>query len=428
MYSNPCIKWALFSRSRALQQLAFRLINPESSPFIPSDSSNSIIACGDMSFDPEYRMPPGVYRLREKHAGLMRLRRKIWQRLCKLIFSPRFLSHRIDTPYVELLTKTSKNKKPKFLSEHYRTRIDIDVDYSSVNSRFAYPFKKIESFLKEKDIVWANLETPISDSPRTYGFFISDPRYANAMKDAGITLVCLANNHIFDAGEVGFLDTIEHLEQMGIPYTGAGNNFEHARLGRLIKLNGKKIGFLSYTQYCNTNYASIAAEYSGILPLDPEIIVEDINIVKKSADYVLVSLHWGIINQHSIHRKQIEIAHLLIDAGADIIVGHSPHIPHGIEIYRGKPILYSLGNFIFPYNRTEWSDNFLAEIIINKKGVEGVMLHPISGQGKDLFQPEILKGERADSLLYELQIKSAIFKTGIAIQNHIGYINLINHL
>lgn len=184
-------------------------------------------------------MPPGVYRFLEKHTGLMRLRHKILQRLCKLLFSPRLLSHRIDTPYKELLSKTSRNQKHKFLSGHYHTRIDIDVDYSSVNSRFAYPFKMIESFLMEKDVVWANLETPLSDSPRAHGFFISDPRYANAMKDAGITLVCLANNHIFDAGEVGFLDTIEHLEQAGIPYTGAGNSFEQARFGQLIEVSGK---------------------------------------------------------------------------------------------------------------------------------------------------------------------------------------------
>ena len=121
-------------------------------------------------------------------------------------------------------------------------------------------------------------------------------------------------------------------------------------------------------------------------------------------------------------------AHLLIDAGADIIVGHSPHVPHGIEIYKGKPILYSLGNFIFPYGRTQWSDNFLAEIIVNKSELQGIMIYPISGQGQALFQPEILEGERANSLLYDLQIKSAIFKTGIAIKDHIGYIKLGNHL
>ena len=104
-------------------------------------------------------MPPGVYRSKPKYIGLMKLRRKILRGPRKFLFSSRFLSHEIDTPYLELVAKSTKNGRPDFLSPCDDTRIDINVDYSSVNSRFAYPFRKIEAFLKEKDVVWANLET-----------------------------------------------------------------------------------------------------------------------------------------------------------------------------------------------------------------------------------------------------------------------------
>jgi poly-gamma-glutamate capsule biosynthesis protein CapA/YwtB (metallophosphatase superfamily) len=256
------------------------------------------------------------------------------------------------------------------------------------------------------------------------GLLTSDPRYAQAMKDAGVSMVSLANNHIFDVGEIGFLQTLDHLKDAGISYTGAGRNFEDARLGRLWQLNGTKLVVLNYTQFCNSGYASIAAEYPGTLPLDPELIVEDIRVAQERASLVFVVLHWGFENQPNVHPKQVEIAHLLIDAGADAIIGHHPHVPHGIEVYKERPILYSLGNFVFGFARKEWSDNYLAEIVIDQERIQGVIVYPISGQGQELFQPELLSGVRADALLHELQIKSAVFETGIAVQDHIGYVRI----
>ncbi len=420
---NPILNWALFSRSKFLQNLAVRLINPKQSTFKPSIDSISILNCGDMSFDPAYRMPPGVYRSIAAPLRQRQILKRLWRKICTLIFSSKFVYLRVDIPYAELHYKGNEDKKSKRVSHHYNTRRDLDFDQIPEKSKFSYPFEKISPLLKEKDVVWANLETPLSTSTRSYGFFISDPHYTESIKDAGITMVCLANNHIFDAGEHGFEDTLNNLERVGIPYTGAGKNLDAARSGRSLQINDIKLAFLSYTQYCNVGFASVAATQSGILPLDLELIVDDIQAVKNEVDYTLVSLHWGIINQHSIHRKQIAIAHQLIDSGADAIIGHSPHVPHGIEIYNEKPILYSLGNFIFPYDRLQWTDNFLAEIVVTKKCIEGVAIYPISGK-RQLFQPERLQGARADRLLHDLQMKSAVFNTGIGVENHVGYIRI----
>ena len=399
--------------------------------FSPSGNVTRILVGGDMNFAHEYRYPPHIKLhdnlIKEEYNLSRRIRRKFRKIMCRLFFSPKFYSARIDVPFQEFRLKNPETEKLKstWLFSYFQTCTRFNIDYSAVTSKFVYPFEKITSFMKEKDLVLANLETPLTESLRNYGFFISDPRYAQAMKDAGVSIVSLANNHMFDAGEIGFLQTMEYLADAGISYTGAGRNLEDARLGKLIELHGMKFIFLSYTQFCNVSFVSVADEYPGILPLDRQLMIDDIKVAKKRADFVFVSLHWGEENQPNVHHKQAEIAHILIDNGADGIIGHHPHVPHGIEIYKKRPILYSLGNFIFGHHNKQWSDNFLAEIVIDKKCIQGIIIHPISGQqAPELIQPELLGGARSDSLLHELQIKSAGFNTGIAIQNHAGYIKI----
>jgi len=429
MFLAQCLRWATYSRFKLIRNFAWRLIEPKGHNFSPSGSAVRILVGGDVSFDLEVRTNRylGVYFSKEErvdHRVLMKIRRKFWRILCRFFFSPKFFSAQTRFTSVTELHVKKPEKSSRDLDKYYRTSTRFEIDYSSAALKFAYPFEKIAPLMRKKDLVVVNLETPLTRHPRACGFFVSDPRYAQAMKDAGISIVSLANNHIFDAGEIGFLHTLDHLKDAGISYVGAGRNFEDARLGEHFQLNGMKLIFLSYTDYCNSGFASIAAEYPGILPLDRQLIVEDIKVARKKADFVFVSLHWGIENQPNVHPKQIEIAHSLIDAGADGIVGHHPHVPHGIEIYKKRPILYSLGNFIFGHSKNQWADNYLAEIVIDQKRIQGVIIYPISGKGQELFQPELLSGARADLLLHELQIKSVVFNTGIAIQNHVGYVKI----
>jgi poly-gamma-glutamate capsule biosynthesis protein CapA/YwtB (metallophosphatase superfamily) len=428
MFLTRCLRWATYSRFKPIRNFAWRLIEPKGHIFSPSDSAARILVGGDVSFDHELRTSRdrGVYRLKEEvveYWVLTKIRRKFWGVFCRLFFSPKFFSAKITkVTFPELLVKNPENEKRRL--PRRENRIRFNIDYASATSEFAYPFEKIAPFMKKKDLVLVNLETPLTRHPRIHGLLSSAPCYAQSMKDAGISIVSLANNHMFDAGEIGFLHTLDHLKDARISYVGAGRNFEDARLGRLVQLNGMKLIFLSYTEFCNSGFASIAAEYPGVLPLDRQLIVEDIKVARKKADFVFVSLHWGFENQPNVHPKQIEIAHSLIDAGADGIVGHHPHVPHGIEIYKKKPILYSLGNFIFGYSRNQWADNYLAEIVIDQRHIQGIIIYPISGQGQELFQPELLNGARADLLLHELQIKSVVFNTGIAMQNHVGYVTI----
>jgi len=391
---------------------------PNGKFFTPSPNSIRLLVTGDINFCTTRRDsgPIGVYRNIEQikrpfsiiYTIIFLKLKKYWRQ----IYPEKRRSMLINKAALELTIKPIEVINNIAHKDH------------SSEPDFFYPFKKIHTLLKEKDFVLANLETPLADTKaRLVGMLKSDPGYAQAMADAGISMVNLANNHIFDALDEGLSQTIYNLDNSNLSYTGFGKNRQAARRGKLVNIRGIDCTFLGYTQYCNNRFASIAADYPGILPLDPELVVEDIHSAKKISEYVFLSLHWGVEDQPYAHKRSVELGHLFIDAGADAIIGHHPHVPHGIEIYKNKPILYSLGNFIFGYCRKEWakSQNFLAEIVFGAKSIQGIVIYPISG-GYDVFQPYLLENEQANTFLKDLQLKSAAFGTGIAIENGIGYI------
>ena len=406
-------------------KLLAKLIKLPDCGHAPEGGSISIIAGGDVSFDTVVRSHPffgvdGYIEVKRKPGILSRVEKRILN-----YFISQHARNLAELPFRELMVKRPENEQRKYLSKYYKEAVRFNP---GPEDGFRYPFEKIAPLLKRMDLAIVNLETPLSDEKRAAGFFISKPGYTKAIKGAGISLVSLANNHIFDAGEKGFLDTIKHLEAAGIQYTGGGRNLEEARAGKRIQIKGSEIAFLSYTQWCIHRYASIAADYPGILPLDVGLMTEDILVAKMKVDLVFVCIHWGYENQPNVHPRQIEIAHTLIDAGADAIIGHHPHVPHGIEIYRNRPIFYSLGNFIFGQAQRNWvSDNFLAEIIIHDKTIKGVVIHPIAGRREDLFQPRTVDGDRAIELLRDLQLKSLDFDTNICVSNSVGYIDISTH-
>lgn len=362
-------------------------------------------------YERDYKVPRTV-----SHRFISKLRR-IWRSI-----KP---TKKADPLFIEPIVKKPENEDRRGLDYTTTRTMRFEIDFSSASSRYSYPFTKIAPFLHKKDFVLVNLDTCLAKHVRPWGLFISDPLYAQAMFDAGISMVNLANNHTFDGGEVGFLQTIEHLKKAGILFTGAGKSFKDARLGTTVQLKNTKILFLGYTQYCNVRFASAAAEYPGILPLDRELIVEDVKEARDKADFVFVTLHWGIENKQNVHPKQREIAHLIINAGADSIIGHHPHVPQGVEIYKGKPIFYSLGNFIFGHDYTKWGvDNYLAELVIREKRIQEINIYPISGKGYELFQPYLLSNARANLLLRDLQKRSLRFDTRIKIKNNVGHITI----
>jgi poly-gamma-glutamate capsule biosynthesis protein CapA/YwtB (metallophosphatase superfamily) len=427
---NKLIRMAAWSRFPKLRDLALRRIELRRGDFSPKESSLRMVFGGDVMFDPVVRRMwhLGLHRVdvaSPRRTIAARVRDKVRRKLARSLLSPDCCSAKRMDRFVELAIRQPERTDTIQLDEFSRHQKPVELDWSSISKDIHFPFRDIAAFFRTKDVVVLNLETPLTSQSRDLGLFKSHPGYARAMTEAGVSVLNLSNNHIFDAGESGFTDTLQYLNEVGLPYVGVGANREAARAGTVLERRGIRFLFLSYTQFCNSRFASLAHGCPGLLPLDRELMLEDVRAGRDKADFVIVSVHWGFENQPNVHPTQVEIAHQLVDAGADAVIGHHPHVPHGIEIYRQRPIVYSLGNFIFAQRcDPAWADNLLVELVIEEQRIRGVIIHPVAGSGTRLFQPALLQGSAAEAVLGLIQLRSLPFATGIVIRDDKGYISL----
>jgi len=207
-----------------------------------------------------------------------------------------------------------------------------------------YPFN-------EADIAMLNLEYPISTrgTPMEKEFtFRGDPEHIGFFNELGVDIVSLANNHTFDYGKDAFLDTLDLLDANNIKYVGAGRNIDDAKRYEIFEVSGKKIAILAASRVVPTSDWYAAAERPGVFgTYDTTVPNEQIRAASEEADYVIIYVHWGVELNTRPENYQINMAHEYIDNGADAVIGSHPHVLQGIEFYNGKPIIYSLGNFIF---------------------------------------------------------------------------------
>jgi poly-gamma-glutamate capsule biosynthesis protein CapA/YwtB (metallophosphatase superfamily) len=265
---------------------------------------------------------------------------------------------------------------------------DVMLDYltSEKLRRYdpGYPFAAIAPVLKQGDLVFANLECPISDRgkpvQKTYTFR-AHTFAIDALTASGINLVSLANNHILDYGTGALEDTLTLLEEHDIAYAGAGRDEAQARKGAAFEINGIKTAVLAYSGVFKHVYPAWEAgpEKPGALYYrEREQFIADIEKARRWADVVIVSLHFGDEYTHRVNREQQETGRLAVDSGADLVLGHHSHAPQGIEIYRGKPIVYSLGNFLFyPFAKTICNESYILRARIGRNGVESMRLLPV---------------------------------------------------
>ena len=233
-----------------------------------------------------------------------------------------------------------------------------NVGKKIANLGIDYPFNKTRHILSSADIAFANLEGAltgdrITGSSKAF-IFRSPPSFGESLVKGGIDIVSLANNHTNDGGTKGLLETIETLEGLGIRYVGAGRNYLEARSLRVIEVKGKKIGFLAYTDLANIglSVASATSSRPGVASAQTAAVFDEIKTAKRKVDFLVVSFHWGVEYQiGEPNARQKNLAYSCIDEGADIIVGHHPHVLQKAEVYKGKTIAYSLGNFVFDNHR-----------------------------------------------------------------------------
>lgn len=290
-------------------------------------------------------------------------------------------------------------------------------------------FAKVKPLLEQGDIVFGNLECPLTSSSKGLyktGKIVlkASPESVTALTSAGFNLLSLSNNHIMDYYERGLFDTMELLDQHGIVHAGGGRNIDEAREMAVIEKNGLKIGLLAYTDmaeivFAGDPYLSFAAgpEKSGVAPRKYETVREDIGKNRDKVDLLVVSLHWGIEDSFRVTEEQVEFAHKLIDDGADLILGHHPHQFQGIEIYNGKPILYSMGNFLFDQNESENMESFIVDMKFEGNELAGLSAVPVRIIKKSYV--EIQTGADASELLARQADLSRRLGTEPVIENDI---------
>ncbi|MEL7240740.1 MAG: CapA family protein [Cyanobacteria bacterium J06573_2] len=302
--------------------------------------------------------------------------------------------------------------------------IEYNLDFKSKQEEARYPFQRIKPLLENADITFVNLETPLSDTAKRHGGFLTPTAFASGLKWAGIDIVSTANNHALDAGVAGLKDTLTSLSQVNLPAVGSGKNLASARLPFIFEKNGIRLGFLAYTMSENSGNSSyVKRNRAGVMPTDLSLIKEDIQKLRSKVDYVILSFHWGLTDSEKSPFWVRQLARKSIDAGADIILGHHPHYPQGIEFYKNKPIFYCLGNVIFGHNHQFWTDNFLAKLVLTSNKIKSIEILPIAGENQDLAQPFLLTADRGKKLLKTVQNKTLALKTKMEIIGDIGFIN-----
>lgn len=239
-------------------------------------------------------------------------------------------------------------------------------------------FGDILPLIKESDISITNLECPLIEigTPikKTGPNLKASTKSINALKYAGFNMVTLANNHMMDYGVEGLNSTINICKENDIEYIGVGKNITEAQIIKYLNIKNKKIAFINC---CENEWSTTFGDYPGCNPLNEIDIYNQIKEAKLNSDYVIVIIHGGHEMYEYPSPRMKKLYRWFIDLGVDAVIGHHTHCFSGFEIYNEKPIVYSLGNFVFDSDRRDSIWNYGASVIltINEEKIS-LELHP----------------------------------------------------
>ncbi len=270
--------------------------------------------------------------------------------------------------------------------------------------------KEMLTELQGADILMMNEEFPFStrgtQAPDKQYTFRVDPKYVSAFTEMGVDIVSLANNHALDYGTEALEDSFKTLDDAGILYAGAGDTFERASQLQVIEVNGKKFGYLAASRVIPVGSWNIENNQPGMFcTYDETKLLAAIKAAKQECDFLTVYVHWGIERNTTPEAYQTSLGKEYIEAGADLVIGAHTHCLQGIQYFDGKPVFYSLGNFIF--NKTI-DKTAAVKVTVDVDGTASYQLLPASAsngttnlltgtQAADLYQ-------YMESLSYDVEI------------------------
>jgi len=297
-----------------------------------------------------------------------------------------------------------------------------------------FPYDVTQEIL-QADIVLSNLELPVIGNDelvrkvkeiipkKLHSTLISiPPEVLVEAQKMGINFFNIANNHIKDFGAVGVVETINHLDNYAIPWSGAGLNRAEAATFSTLDVGGFNIALGGYAQ----NEAIAAGnDEPGANIIEPQRMIREVTALKSDSeiDFVIVSIHDGYEYSSVPRLEMFTLCRQLIDAGADLIIGNHPHVPHGFELYNGKPIFYSLGNFYYDVPKehsgafAEWTrKSFVPKLTFRGNKLAKMEIIPIVMD--DALFINRAKGEDRQKILELLNYRSNLLnKTDIDLEN-----------
>jgi len=297
---------------------------------------------------------------------------------------------------------------------------DYDVIYDAKGP--SYPFELVQDTLSEHDILIGNLESPLCFGGEVYARKLSvraHPGYVKGIKDAGFTVLTLGNNHILDYREKAFFETISILDSHGIQRCGAGSDLDEACKPVIAEKDGISVGIVSRCEVAIEAPFYASPNLRGIAPLNLEQLESEIRSLRSKVDIVIVALHWGVEDWKYPSPDQVVKAHRIIDMGADLLIGHHPHVLQGIEKYRNGYIAYSMGNFLFSDLEWRWANDEgevmhatlkmsrirrqtgILSVDVSKSGITGACMVPCRA-GTDLRVCPIKDGPLNDFRIWAL--------------------------
>lgn len=247
------------------------------------------------------------------------------------------------------------------------------------------------------------------DPDKEYSYRMK-PDSAKAFKDMGFDVASLANNHSLDFGTIGLTDTFDTLDALGIEYVGAGDTIERAAKPAVFEVGGRTVAFLAASRVIPVVEWNVFNRQPGMLcTYDDTALCEAIKKAKSEYDYVIVYAHWGVMETDVLEKYQVTMAHDYIDCGADLVFGSHPHVIQGTEVYKGKPVFYSLGNFLYGSNIAR---TFMLNAVIDEEGVLSAKVLPCYASNGKTMEMDKENGEKLFDYLNTIAVNCYIDDDG----------------